>query len=205
MSTSCCRGFKHPRTALLVPFWHGTLGDKFLFVHVMRDGKDIVEGDNQKVFDDHCPLYYGRACDSSLRQRLEFWADLNRDIFNYALQSSMKSNQYLAVRIEDLVVGNEACFRRIAAFVGISKNEADKLVPIAIEANKGHAGSYFGRKWTPQTKTNVEKKARLDEVAKSALAFWGYDTDAYDFTLGCEELPWLSQMRKAKGPLPGDE
>jgi len=47
-------GFKHPRTALLVPFWHGTLADKFLYIHVLRDGKDIVEGDNQKVFNDHC-------------------------------------------------------------------------------------------------------------------------------------------------------
>jgi len=40
-------GFKHPRTALLVPFWLAALKDKFVFVHVLRDGKDVVEGDNQ--------------------------------------------------------------------------------------------------------------------------------------------------------------
>jgi len=58
----------------------------------------------------------------------------------------MKANQYLPVRIEDLVVGNDKCFRRLAAFVGLTKAEMDELVPKAIEANRGHAGSYFGHK-----------------------------------------------------------
>lgn len=35
-------GFKHPRTGLLLPYWTGTLGSKYLFIHVLRDGKDIM-------------------------------------------------------------------------------------------------------------------------------------------------------------------
>ena len=51
-------GFKHPRTALLLPYWEATLGDKFLFIHVIRDGKDVIEGDNQKIFESRNPFYF---------------------------------------------------------------------------------------------------------------------------------------------------
>jgi hypothetical protein len=43
-------GFKHPRTSLLLPYWIASLGNKFVFVHLLRDGKDIIEGDNQKMY-----------------------------------------------------------------------------------------------------------------------------------------------------------
>ena len=72
-------GFKHPRTALLMPFWLDSLGEKFVFIHVLRDGKDIIEGDNQKVFHDECSKYYGRKCIDNLKQKIDFWADLVSD------------------------------------------------------------------------------------------------------------------------------
>jgi len=74
-------GFKHPRTALLVPFWHGTLADKFLYIHVLRDGKDIVEGDNQKVFNDHCsPLLPLSSTWLTRTRRLVLWQALRLGI-----------------------------------------------------------------------------------------------------------------------------
>ena len=70
-------GFKHPRTSLLLPLWTVTLGSKFLFVHVLRDGKDIAMGDNQDMYNKFCPAYYQRKCAAdSLAQKVEFWADL---------------------------------------------------------------------------------------------------------------------------------
>ena len=43
-------GFKHPRTSLLLPFWLDSLKDKFIFIHVIRDGKDVIEGENDSLF-----------------------------------------------------------------------------------------------------------------------------------------------------------
>jgi hypothetical protein len=80
-------GFKHPRTALLLPFWMAALGDKFVYIHVIRDGKDIIEGANQKVFYDVCALYYGKKCPEGLQSKINFWADLVSSLFFVVGQS----------------------------------------------------------------------------------------------------------------------
>jgi hypothetical protein len=199
-------GFKHPRTALLLPYWHSTLGGKFKFIHVLRDGKDVSQGENQIIFQDHCALYYGRACSDSIGQHFAFWADLNRDIFEYVMQSSLHADQYLAIRVEDLVVGNEACYRRLAAFVG-SAGAADgfqERLQSAVKASRTHVSSYFGKKWSPGLKHEVEQHTRGHRAAKLALEFWGYDAASYNFTADCEHAPWLAALRARKGPLPGD-
>jgi len=163
-----------------------------------------------------------------VRQRLEFWADLNRDVFQFVLDSSMKAHQYIAVRVEDLVVGNEPCFRRLAAFLGLTDKETSERVPLAIEKNRGHKSSYFGHHCTclrgfaifdfiykastdkggagtPEIRSEVERKAQLDEDAASALKFWGYSTEEYALRQPCEELEWMDAIRRRKGPLPGDK
>lgn len=89
-------GFKHPRTALLLPFWLASVGEKFVFIHVLRDGKDIVEGDNENLFRDHCDPYYGRKCSTSLTTKANFWADL---VGNQIAQSADHSELTLSNRI----------------------------------------------------------------------------------------------------------
>lgn len=200
-------GFKHPRTSLLLPFWLATLDDKFVFVHVIRDGKDIVKGDNQKLFHDRCATYYGvQHCGADLRTRLNFWADLNRDIFQFALHSKMKAHQYIPVRIEDLVTSNNPkCFRRFAHYLNITEDHMDQLISKAMASGKGHEGSYLGRKWDKNTQHVVIHAAKHDEKAQTELQFWGYGNDSYGLKQDCEELEWLKLMREAKGPLPGDD
>jgi hypothetical protein len=197
-------GFKHPRTCLLMPFWYGSLKDKFVFVHVLRDGKDIVEGDNEKLFHDHCKPYYGKTCSNGLSTKLDFWADLNRDVFEYALNSNMGPHQYVAIRVEDLVMGNSACYKRLAAFIGIQPQDMETRVEKSIEANKGHMSSYLGNKWTDDVKATVENRVEHNSRAKNQFDFWGYHGDSYSFTKECEELEWMKLMRAKKGPLPGD-
>lgn len=197
-------GFKHPRTALLLPFWHSSMGRKFKFIHVLRDGKDVIEGDNEKLYNDHCEPYYGRPCDKSLKQRLDFWADLNREIFEYAMESSMAADQYLAIRTEDIVAGNYECFKRLATFIGLTDEQMNLLVPRAVDSSRGHMSSYYGSKWKDDVKLRTEHVADADAVGSKQLQFWGYNTKAYGLSLHCEELPWLQLTRNKKGPLPGD-
>jgi hypothetical protein len=67
-------GFKHPRSAMLLPFWQEY---NFVFVHVIRDGRDVALGDNTMLFRDECESYYRRPCShSSIVQKAKFWADL---------------------------------------------------------------------------------------------------------------------------------
>jgi len=47
-------GFKHPRASLLVPFFLDVLGDNFVFVHVIRDMKEVIWGDNQQFVTCEC-------------------------------------------------------------------------------------------------------------------------------------------------------
>jgi len=198
-------GFKHPRTALLLPFWLASLGDKFLFIHVLRDGKDVIEGDNEKIFHDSCWKYYGRQCVDNLKSKIDFWADLNRDVFEFALESGMRADQYVAIRIEDLVLGNEPCYRRLAHYLRMSPEEVSKLVPKAIAANRGHEGSYLGKKWSAQLKTHVEDVMVKDAHVLGDFAFWGYKANEYKLSVDCESMAWMERMRAKKGPLPGDD
>ena len=197
-------GFKHPRTVLLLPFWLGALHDKFVVVHVLRDGKDIVEGDNQKLFGDHCQPYYGRPCANLIQQRVEFWADLNMDVFEYALEN-LAPHQYVMVRVEDLVLGNEKCYRRLAAFMGLSPEQAAQLIPGAIAANSGHESSYLGNKWSDRLKARVENRVSHSDRAKAAFDFFGYSAEDYALTRDCDDLDWLKRVRERnKAKLPGD-
>ena len=149
-------------------------------------------------------MYYGRKCASNLDQKLQFWADLNRDIFEYAL-NHLGAHQYVAVRVEDLVLGNRACYDRLAAFIGLSPAEAAARVPKAIEANRGHESSYLGNKWNDKIKSKVERVVSHSSRARPQFSFWGYEPEKYAFSVPCEEMPWLKQMRAKKGPLPGDK
>ena len=197
-------GWKHPRSVMQLPVFLSVLGRKFKFVHVLRDGKDVVQGDNQILYDHFCNTYYGKHCDRSLRQHLDFWSDLNRDLFSFALTSAMTADQYFAVRIEDIVLGNEAVFHRLAAFIGLTKEQAAVAVPKAIAHARGFEASYFGRQWNARDRREVELKAGIYPKPREALLFWGYNVDAFNFTATSEHLPWMQAMRRAKGRLLGD-
>jgi hypothetical protein len=197
-------GFKHPRTALLLPFWLASLGDKFVFIHVLRDGKDIIEGENQKVFHDACSKYYGQKCREGLQARINFWSDLNREVFEFVLESDMKANQYMAIRVEDLVMGNTACYKRLARYLNMQPSIINDRVDKAAKANQGHEGSYLGKKWSHELKTEVEAAMMNNPRAKAEFEFWGYKADDYVLATDCESLQWMERLRQKKGPLPGD-
>src|SRR5262249_48824271 len=141
----------------------------------------------------------------SIAKKVNFWADLNRDVFQFALESGMKANQYIAIRIEDLVAGHEPCFRRLAHYLNLSPEELEVKVPASIKANQGHEGSYFGNEWNKNMKNMVETGVKHDSYVLPQFDFWGYQPDEYKLTKDCESLEWMKLMREREGPLPGDD
>ena len=193
-------GFKHPRTALLLPYFFATLGDKFAFIHVIRDGREVASGDNNYLFMDHCHLYYGGKC--SENKAAEMWADLNQEIFEYAMESPMLANQYFAMRIEDLVGGNVKCYENLMKFLEIPNNMEFNLterMEMAMKNSMQHAKSYFGQKYTYNERVDMIGSAT--KKVREALKFWGYSETRFELKLDCTSLPWIDAFRKKKGKL----
>ncbi|CAK9041418.1 Uncharacterized protein SCF082_LOCUS23939 [Durusdinium trenchii] len=113
-------GFKHPRTALLLPFYKPVLGDKFKFIHVLRDGRDVANGSNRQMFQGLCSDYFGRKCKNTLTQRLEFWAAMNLEVHNWG-REHLGAGQYLMLRIEDLIEGRAGCVRAVSDLLDLDE------------------------------------------------------------------------------------
>jgi hypothetical protein len=182
-------GYKHPRTTLILPYLRAALGARFKFIHVLRDPKEVVEGHNQMLYVDMCHRYYGKVCGSGLESRLEFWADLNLDLFNLA-RTQLEPHQYLAVRTEDFVASKLACYQRLARFVNADASKAQSGMPSAMNHSARHIDSYFGKQTLPESKKSIfAAVARARPQVRRALALYGYAEAAFKFTKECGELP----------------
>jgi hypothetical protein len=102
------------------------------------------------------------------------------------------------------VLGNEACFRRLAHYLPLPPDEMEVRIPRAIVANGGHESSYMGNKWGKDLKHEVEHVMKHNKHTLPDFDFWGYAPEDYRLSRDCESLPWMDLMRKKKGPLPGD-
>ena len=187
-------GFKHPRTALVLPLLHSVLGERFKFIHVLRDGKDVAMGDNNRLFREQCAKYYGRQCPNTLLLKTQFWSDLNFDVARFALRE-LGPRQYFPVRIEDLVTGDRPCFERLAHFLlddvedfSPTGADFDGRVTRAIQANAGHGSSYNGKKWSPDEKQMLWNHVPHSNRTREALRFWGYGQQQFGVQESCTEF-----------------
>ena len=196
-------GFKHPRTALLQPYFLATLGSRFAFIQVIRDGREVASGDNNFLFTDHCRAYYGVRCDDA--KAIDMWADLNQEIFEYAMESDMAANQYFAMRVEDLVLGDTGCYENLVKFLQLPPNSGTNItekIQKAMKSSMSHSRSYFGQKYTYNERLSLVNVQ--SEKARKALKFWGYKEGQFGISTACTQLPWIEQFRKKKGRLPID-
>ena len=185
-------GMKHPRSMLTLPILASALGDKIRFVHVFRDAKEVVSGDNQKMFSGHCRKYYGLGrykCSPSFEKKYEFWADANTDAIRIA-ERYLSSKSYLAVRIEDFVAGNQDCFRRLARFVGIPDGDIDRDMARALNTTVPHASSYFGQRRGDSTKNELYRELQAAPPrVRNLMDALGYSHYSFKLKKTCFELP----------------
>lgn len=199
-------GFKHPRTSLLLPFLFDALGDRFTFIHIVRDGRAVARGNNVHMFKDICRAYYTDQSDPTMttcasHRNIEMWAAMNQDIFDFA-RSTLRAHQYYAVRIEDLVDGKRHCYDHLVRFLGLrNTTQLDMALNTTMhEEMMPHSTSYFANKNTPSERREMLLLEKQSPEVRRALRFWGYDVRTMrDTKTDCLNLPWLKLMRKAKG------
>jgi hypothetical protein len=135
------------------------------------------------------------------------WADLNREVFEYALESPMSANQYFAMRVEDLVQGQSSCYENLVKFLDIPPFEVSGVniterMQKAMTGSMTHSKSYFGQKYSYNERLQMQNVK--SKKARDALKFWGYSETKFGLSVDCTEMPWMAEFRKRKGKLPTD-
>jgi hypothetical protein len=183
-------GMKHPRSLMILPFLAAAMGDKMRFVHVLRDPKEVVSGDNQQMFVGECRRYYGRMkCSRSFEKKYEFWTDMDSDALQIAKQFMTKQN-YLMVRIEDFVLGDRKCFERLARFIGIPEADMKQDMERAMLSTTSHLSTYLGHHLNEATKSQLYAALKMAPARVPAfMNLVGYSTNSFPLTKSCLELP----------------
>jgi hypothetical protein len=115
-------GFKHPRNIFLLPILDVAFPDA-VFVHVVRDGRDMLLARNRNQLEMHFETCFGRPFLRSQEDIAQFWAKTNTEARDFGMRR-LKS-RYVVVRIEDLC-GPERARHAIslAGAVGIDRATA---------------------------------------------------------------------------------
>jgi hypothetical protein len=112
-------GWKHPHSYLLLPFLAEHCPD-LLFVHVIRDGRDIALSSNQNQVGHYGDIALGPAAPSPARS-LRFWAWANTRSADEG--SRLLGERYLLLRLEDLCANPESEVPRLLRFAGYTGPE----------------------------------------------------------------------------------
>jgi hypothetical protein len=91
-------GFKNPRQIFLLPILNRTFPE-FVFVHVLRDGRDMLFSDNQNQLRRYYSNLFGRPGDVTLEAAAVFWSAVNLQAASYGAR--VLKSRYMLLRLED--------------------------------------------------------------------------------------------------------
>ena len=130
-------------------------------------------------------LYKQEECkpNSSIEIRSKFWVDVNWEILQLAKTLNLNHNQFMMVRIEDLVSGETQCVRDLANFV--KSKVKSKLLHEVIAKELKFKSRFFGGK-------QFDVLDNIPPKLKQGLEFWGYSTSTFNLSLACQNLSWKS-------------
>jgi Sulfotransferase family len=154
-------GFKNPRHMFLLPLLN-QIFPEFVFVHVLRDGRDMLFSDNQNQLRRYYSDLFGRPGDVTLEAAAAFWSTANLQAATYGARA-LKS-RYIVLRLEDFC--GEA--RKDYALGLAQKLKLDKSRVVA-HLDTFQAPSSLGR-WRARAK----ELPPLTGIFGTALAYFGY-------------------------------
>ncbi|GBG26610.1 Hypothetical Protein FCC1311_028312 [Hondaea fermentalgiana] len=173
---------KQPRTTLLLPMLHKLFGDQLRYIHLLRDPRDLAGGTFDRFFRDVCKIFYTDAldneqCRGGVRNRLEFDARYDLEAMHW-LTGHLNANQYLAIRIEDLVSeDNVPCLHTLLDFAG-REWPMLRVLPQTVQEQAdnfiSHRGSFGGRKFSPKERAEVNFGSLRRAKVLYALRQFGY-------------------------------
>jgi len=157
-------GWKAPRSIYLLPFLHRHLPD-YKFIHVLRDGRDMVLSPNQNQLRKHGPAvmdWKERWFRSAPERALLLWERVNMRAAEFG-QSELGEN-YLLVRFEDLCAKPVETTAHIMNFLGAPVNpEAIARAEISPPASL--------QRWRNYPPRMIGK---LEELGGNSLRKFGY-------------------------------
>jgi Sulfotransferase family len=156
-------GWKHPHSYLLLPFLAEHCPE-LLFVHVIRDGRDIALSGNQYQVGHYGDIALGPAVPSPERS-LSFWAWANTRSADEG--SRLLGERYLLLRLEDLCGDPESQVPRLLRFAGYTSREPYSAITRLITRPPG-----IGR-WRTSALADASASER-DVTASDALKRFGY-------------------------------
>lgn len=164
-STKLCGtqwGFKNPRQIFLLPVLNLAFPG-VRFVHVVRDGRDMLLSHNKNQALKHFQALFGDPFDQSLTQIAQFWARTNLEVL--ACGMARLGSRYITVRIEDLCGPNRSeHIAKLAHSLGLDGDKAQ------LQADTFRLPSSHGR--GRAVVDQLESPVR--EEFCSALARFGY-------------------------------
>lgn len=111
-------GWKAPRSIYLLPFLHGQLPN-LKFIHVLRDGRDMVLSANQNQLRKHAPAvltWRERLFRPPPERAMLLWARVNLNAARFG-ENDLGDN-YLRVRFEDLCAKPVETTAQVMNFLG---------------------------------------------------------------------------------------
>jgi Sulfotransferase family len=157
-------GWKAPRAIYLLPFLH-TRFEQLKFIHLLRDGRDMVFSQNQNQLRKHgsAVLTLGERIFHSLPQcSILLWHKVNVRAADYG-ETNLRGN-YLRVRFEDL------CANPLETTVQVLNFLESTIDPEAIARSEIVPPTTLGR-WRSCSPKIISK---LESVAAPSLRRFGY-------------------------------
>jgi hypothetical protein len=160
-------GWKEPRCIYLLPFFHERF-PALRFLHVLRDGRDMVYSPNQNQLTKHGPTVL-RPAEAAWPQpvrSIALWGRLNLLTADYGKR--YLAGRYLRVRFEDLCADLVPAIGQVLEFFDLRGDAAE------IAREEVRVPESLGR-WRAH---DAETLAALHRVAGKALARFGYAAES---------------------------
>lgn len=176
----------HSRSAYLLPYFKTILGaDNFKFVHVVSNPLRL-SAEPYEEFRHICKLVRGSSlCENNSINKLNFWATVNRNVFNWA-HVNLDVDQYVVARSEDFIEGRKECVRRVGKAVGLTFEE-DQLDDAVL---KGKAAYDQIISAVDESISQIAETAQQLPLVQEQLEFFGYDDTDLMNDRNCEKMSW---------------
>mmetsp|Transcript_17532 Transcript_17532/g.31204 ORF Transcript_17532/g.31204 Transcript_17532/m.31204 type:complete len:239 (-) Transcript_17532:3076-3792(-) len=142
-------------------------------------------------FNSICKKYHtddSSLCDDTLVNKIELWSRLNLDVLSWGRQH-LRPEQFLVVRIEDFVLGDPACFWRLANFTGTSKERAQITIAKSVRLFTVKRSRYFGLKYTASQVEEYSNALDKNPYIGRAFKALGYGIRPWRPEGPCTQIP----------------
>lgn len=153
-------GWKEPRSAYLLPFFD-SVWERFRFVHVVRDGRDMAFSKHQNQLHMHGAALLGDDVTIEPRNSIALWALVNEAAADFG--ETRMGSRYLRLRFEDLLDDPPPVIGRFAEFLGADSDPIRGSVALERPPALGA--------WRSRDSATI---AGLERIAGATLARFGY-------------------------------